>query len=521
MPVFVGCDLGTSGTKAAVVDGEGRILGEAFEDVPMTSPRPGWVEQDLLEIEATAHRAVAAAVARSGRAGDIAGVAFSGQMSGIGTIDAAFQPATHFDSWLDARCEPYIVRMAEHADEVTRLSGCPPTYSHGPKILWWRHERPDAYRRVAKFVVPGAFVAGRLAGLPADQAFVDRTYLHFSNLAETERSAWSAGLLDAFGIDEAVLPRIVDPLDVVGEVTRDAAAATGLPAGTPIAAGAGDTIAAALGAGVTRPGQAYDLAGTASVLALCTGAFTPDRAARTLMAAHSVIRGTWLSYAFVNGGGLGPRWFRDQLAAGLPGLDGGDAPAGMAIPYERLDRLAGVIEPGAGGLLWLPHLQGKVLPPQPHVRGGWLGLTNGHTPGHMYRAILEGIAYEYATWARLAAGAAGAGLREARVLGGGASSPLWNQIKADVLGADWVPVERQEAGVLADALIAAAATGHVTDLTATADAWQRTGAPVRPDRARHERYQPLLAAYEALGDLTGPLFELLARAADGATPPGG
>lgn len=508
MPLFVGCDLGTMGTKVAVVDESGRIVGEAFEEVALRSPRPGWVEQDLGEIEASAHRGIRAALAGCGRADEVAAVAFSGQMSGIGTIDADFQPATRFDSWLDSRCEPYITRMGEHAAEVTRIAGCPPTYCHGPKILWWRDEQPDTYKNVAKFVVPGAYVAARLAGLRASDAFVDRTYLHFSSLADTRAGAWSPQLLDTFGVDETVLPRIVDPTDVIGEVTRDAAAATGLPVGTPVAAGAGDTVAAALGAGVTAPGQGYDLAGTASVLAVCTDRFAPDPA-RTLMATHSVVPGTWLSMAFVNGGGLALRWFRDEVATALRG----DQDA-----YRQLDALARAVEPGAGGLLWLPHLQGRVLPPQPHVRGGWLGLTAGHTHGHMYRAILEGIAFEYAAWARLAAEAAGVSLREVRALGGGARSGLWNQIKADVLGVDWVPVAQQEAGVLADALIAAAATGHVTDLPAAAAAWQQTAAPVRPDAGRHHRYQAVLAAYEELSGRVGPTFELLAGAATDSPP---
>jgi xylulokinase len=500
MPVFVGCDLGTMGTKAAVVDADGRLLGDAYEEVPVHSPRPGWVEQDLGEIESSAHRTIKAALVASGRAGDVAGVAFSGQMSGIGAIDQAYRPAFRFDSWLDTRCEPYITAMGEHAARVVELSGCPPTYSHGPKILWWREERPEDFRRAARFVVPGAFVAGRLCGLAAERAFLDRTYLHFSNLADTEHAAWSAELLDAFGLDEEVLPRIVDPLEIVGTVTKEAATATGIPAGTPVAAGAGDQAAASLGAGVVDPGQAFDSAGTASVFAMCVDAFAPDVGHWTLMATHSVVPGVWISLAFINGGGLALRWFRDQVVTGM---------AGDPDAYQRLDRLAEAAGPGAGGLLWLPHFQGRVLPPQPAVRGGWLGLTSGHGHGHLFRAILEGIAYEYAEWARLAGEAAGADLQEARVLGGGARSRLWNQIKADVLGIDWVPTVRQECGVLGDALIAAAATGHVNDLATTARAWQRTEPAVRPDPGARRRYTELLAAYRELGERVGPVFERL------------
>ena len=501
MPLFVGCDLGTMGTKAAVVDGEGAILGEAFEEVPLRSPGPGHVEQDLEEIEASAHRTIRAALERSERAREVAGVAFSGQMSGIGTIDERFEPATRFDSWLDTRCEPYIVRMDEHAQRVIELSGCPPTYSHGPKILWWREERPEEFARVAKFVVPGAFVAGRLCGLDAADAFVDRSYIHFSNFANTAVGRWAPELLDAFGVDEELLPRIVGPLDVVGEVTQRGSEWTAIPVGTPVAAGAGDQTAASLGAAVVDPGQAFDSAGTASVFAMCVAEFKPDLERRTLIASHSAIAGVYIALAFINGGGLALRWFRDEVASGL---------AGDSQAYAKLDALAERVEPGAGGLLWFPHVQGGVLPPQPHVRGAWVGLTSGHDRGHLFRAILEGIAYEYAIWAELAPG----GLTEARVLGGGARSLLWNSIKADVLGIAWVPAVRQECGVLGDALIAAAATGHVQDLPEAARAWQEAGEPIRPDPDRHRRYRELLAAYRLLGPQLGPVFEALGEVRD-------
>lgn len=508
MTVFVGCDLGTMGTKAAVVDVEGRILGDAYEEVALHSPRPGWMEQDLLDIEASAHRTIRAALSAAGHPKEVGGVAFSGQMSGIGAIDRDFAPATHFDSWLDTRCEPYIRVMAEHDTRVTELSGCPPTYSHGPKILWWQRERPDDFRRISRFVVPGAFVAGRLCGLRAEEAFIDRTYLHFSNLSDTASARWSGELLDIFGIDAGVLPRIIDPLDVIGEVTRQGEAATNIPAGTPVAGGAGDQPVASLGAGVVDPGQAFDSAGTASVFAVCMERFAPDVVHRTFMATHSVVPRVYIALAFINGGGLALRWFRDQIA----GLADDRA-------YDKLDSLAAEVEPGAGGLLWLPHFQGRVLPPQPHVRGGWVGLTSGHRLGHMFRAVLEGIAYEYAEWVRLISASGDVTLDEARVLGGGARSSLWNQIKADVLGINWVPALRQECGVLGDALIAAVATDHVRDLGDAARAWQETAPPIHPDSETHSRYQELREAYRELRASAGRVFELLEAAQQSPGPP--
>jgi xylulokinase len=290
----------------------------------------------------------------------------------------------------------------------------------------------------------------------------------------------------------------VDPLEIVGEVTPEGSEATGLPTGTPVAAGAGDQTAASLGAGVVVPGQAFDSAGTASVFAMCVDSWHPDTKNGVVMATHSVIPGTYISLAFINGGGLCLRWFRDKIA-GL--RDEADA-------YARLDDLAARVPPGSDGLLWFPHIQGRVLPPQPYVRGSWVGLTSGHSLGHMFRSMLEGIAYEYAEWARLAPATE---LREARVLGGGAASSVWNQIKADVLGIAWVPTHRAECGVLGDALIAAAATGHVKDLAATAQQWQETTAPFTPMPERHSQYAKYREAYSLLAESIAPVFRKIGR----------
>jgi xylulokinase len=350
--------------------------------------------------------------------------------------------------------------------------------------------------------VPSGYVAGRLCGLRSDEAYIDRTYIHFSNLSDTARGEWSAELLEAFGLDGRVLPRIVQPLDIVGEVTPAGERATAIPAGTPVAAGAGDQTAASLGAGAVDPGEAFDSAGTASVFAMCVDEFSPDVGQKTLIASHSAIDGVYIALAFINGGGLALRWFRDEVVQGL---------AGDSRAYEKLDALAGEVEPGSGGLLWFPHIQGGVLPPRPHARGAWVGLTSAHSHGHLFRAILEGIAYEYAKWAELAPGT----LEEARALGGGARSRLWNEIKAAVLGIEWVPTVRQECGVLGDALIAAAATGHVPeqDLASTAKAWQETAEPVRPDPELNRRYRRLVGAYRELGDQLAPVFERLSETA--------
>ena len=207
----------------------------------------------------------------------MAAIAFDSQMAGVGLIDEDFRPVAHFDSWLDMRCQPFIEQMDKDAgDRITQLTGCPPTCDHGPKMLWWKHEQPDAYRRTAKFIMPGTYVAGRLAALRADEAFIDHTYIHFSGFCDAQKGAWSHELCQQLRLDIDKLPRIVDPCDIVGEVRPGPAADFGLAPGTLIAAGAGDTAANALGAGIVRAGMLFDVAGTAAVLAGCTDRFVAD-----------------------------------------------------------------------------------------------------------------------------------------------------------------------------------------------------------------------------------------------------
>src|SRR5512133_3232112 len=183
---LIGVDLGTSATKAALYRPDGTLLADATVEVPLYYPKPGVVEQENDDFYRSAAQAVGRCVAASGiDARDVAALAFDSQMAGVGSIDEDFRPATRFDSWLDMRCRPYIEQLErEHGERITRLTGCPPTCDHGPKILWWREEAPQSYARIAKFLMPAGIVAGRMAGLPAEQAFIDYTFIHFSALSD-------------------------------------------------------------------------------------------------------------------------------------------------------------------------------------------------------------------------------------------------------------------------------------------------------------------------------------------------
>ncbi len=493
--LLIGVDLGTSATKASLYRLDGKLLAEASREVPLYYPAVGAVEQENLDFYQTAAATVRECIAQSGvEPRRVAGIAFNSQMAGLGSIDEAYEPATRFDSWLDMRCEPYIELMEREAgDQVTELTGCAPTCDAGPKMLWWKNERPRDYERVARFLMPAAFVAGKMAELKPDQAFIDYTFIHFSGFSDSKSLCWSDELCRRFGLDRDKLPRIVEPWSVVGEVRAAAAKDFGLAEGTLIAAGCGDTAACALGAGAVRPGMLFDSAGTAAVLAACTDRFIADKKHRALLCMHSVIPGLYHPLAYIAGGGLALRWFRDQFyntRRGFPVADGGEL-------YEEMIESARTVKPGADGLFFSPHLGGRICPSAPEMRGAWVGFSWGHTQAHFFRAVLESVAFEYAYYLEILRDQiADLQFFETRAVGGGARSQVWNQIKADVLGVPYQRLSRSELGTWGCALIAGRAAGLFDDLAVQAfDRAKPEGRVVSPSPENHASYVPMTKRY--------------------------
>ena len=490
---LLGVDLGTTATKAALYDLSARLVSAGRAKVPLYYPSPDSVEQELDDF----YRSAAVAIRQcmdSCRVdpSQVAGLAFDSQMAGIGAIDESFQPAMRFDSWLDSRCQPYIEQIDKHfANRVTALTGCPPTCNHGPKMLWWANERPSEYKRIAKFVTPGSYVAGKAVKLRAEEAFMDATFLHFTAVSDAAAGAWSEELCSALEIDRQRLPRIVEPWTVIGELSPEAARDFGLKAGIPVAAGCGDTAAGALGAGVVTPGMLLDTAGTASVLACCTDRFVADTRRRALIVMRSVIPGIWNPLAYVGGGGLALQWYGREFSNNQ---NRGGSPDDF---YDELFASASEAPAGCDGLLFSPHLGGRICPAGPEMRGAWIGFSWAHTRNHFFRAILESIGYEYAWYLRILRGLSPElNLVEARVIGGGAKSETWNQIKSDILSVPYAQLAREECATWGSAMIAGKASGLITDLAGTAtDLASLAGKVSSPNSALRAIYDAALENY--------------------------
>lgn len=495
MKALLGVDIGTQGTKAALFDEEGRCLAEAFLPSKLFRPAPGVVEEDPERQVGSVCAAMrrCAAQARIGP-GDVAGIGIDGQMAGLLGVGRDGRHVTPYDSWLDTRCGPYIKQMdAAAGSQIVAKTGGAPSFNHGPKILWWMQQRKAVYRKIAAFVQPGAYAAMRLCGLEAERAFVDATYLHFSGFADNAQSRWDEGLCASFGVDRAKLPRIVRPEEIVGQLTARMARKCGLRPGVPVVAGCGDTVASFLACGAAQQGVGVDVAGTASVFAVTTGAFCPDVDQRVLACGQSAVPGLWHPYAYINGGGLNLEWFRRELASakGGRGRQGGD--------FARLERLAAAVALREDLPMFVPHLGGRVCPAQPDLRGAWVGLTWDHGAAELYRAVLEGVALEYGVYQEALGRLYGQSMiRELRVTGGGQHSRLWNAIKADMLQVPLRRVDRSEGAPLGSAMVAGWGVGVLKSLPVAAKQWIALGEAVRPNKSLAPYYARRLCRYQWL-----------------------
>jgi xylulokinase len=491
-PLVIGIDLGTQSAKAGVFGTDGTTLAHSTAPMPLHRRGPDECYQEPEDFYRVATSTVASCMAQSGaRSSDVVGIGIAGQMAGILGIAADGSAVTPYDSWLDSRCHRETADLGQIlGSRLIELTGCPPMVAHAPKMLWWRRARPEVYAKVAKFVVPSAFVAGRLCTLPAADAYIDLTHLHFTGLVDAARAVWSDELIAATGLERARLPHIVAPVDPIGTLTAAAAQDCGLRAGTLVAAGLGDTAAGALGAGVVQPGQLFDTAGTASVLGVSTREFRPDPSG-TLVAMRGAVPGQWISLSYLAGGDL-LRWLPRVL---------GDAPLELLLKEAEA-------APGADGLVFMPHLGGRILPASPLARGAWVGLEFSQTRGDLTRAVLESVAFEYAGFLERAQELMPE-LRphEVRVMGGGSQNTFWSRLKASALGLPYVRLRRDSFSCWGAALTAAVAAGAVDDLAEAAAISDDEVERLQPDPTWQAVCAERLRDYRRVGELLAPTPE--------------
>jgi xylulokinase len=466
---FLGIDVGTSGTRALVIDPSGRIVGSATtEHVPFATPRPGWAEQDPADWWRATGEAVRGALADAKiDGGGIAAVGFSGQMHGSTLLDAQDQVVRPALLWCDQRtgAECDAITATVGSARLIELTLNPALTGFTlPKLLWVRRHEPALWARVRSVLLPKDYVRFRLTGERAtDVADASGTLLF--DVANRRWSAEVAGLLD---IDLALLPRAFESPEVTGAVSAAGAAATGLRAGTPVVAGGGDQAAGAVGMGIVEAGLVSATIGTSGVVFAATSKPALDPKGRVHTFCHAV-PGMWHVMGVTQGAGLSLRWLRDMMGGGLA--------------YDQLCEAAAGVPPGCDGARWTPYLMGERTPHlDPDARAALAGLTASHSRGHLVRAVLEGVTFSlqdsFAIFAEMGVPVSGV-----RLGGGGAKSPLWRQIQADVYGHAAEIVEAEEGAAYGAAILAGVGAGAWPSVDGACKAIVKVASRVPPNPA--------------------------------------
>lgn len=493
--VFLGLDVGTSSCKAVLIRTDGSLLAQESREYPVFSPRPLWSEQnpdDWWRESVACIRALPA-----DRTVSVEAIGLTGQMHGLVLLDAEGAVIRPAILWNDQRSAPQCARLTEQigAERVLQLTGNPilPGFT-APKLQWVREHEPQALARVRHVLLPKDFIRFRLSGTAA----TDVSDASGTSWLDVAARNWSPEMLQATAIQQSWLPEVFESPAVCARVNSAAAAATGLRAGTPIVAGGGDQAAQAVGAGITRVGRASATIGTSGVVFAATDSYRVAPQGRLHAFCHAVPRMWHLMGVMLSAGGSFD-WFCDNLA---------ERP-GESDVYERTLRVAAEVSVGAEGLLFLPYLSGERTPhPDPFARGVFCGLTLRHQREHLARAVLEGVAFGLRDSLEL--------LRECevkpdqvRVSGGGARSPLWRQILADVFRLPIVRTTSEHGAAYGAALLAAVGAGAFPDVASAGDIVAEADRSMPGSAA--SRYESLYAHYRALYPALAPHFESLAR----------
>jgi xylulokinase len=476
-----------------LMDRAGRVVASGAEEhQPFASPKPGWAEQDPRDWWRACGIAVNKAVKISGaRTDEIACVGFSGQMHGAVLLDVAGEVVRPAMIWCDQRTEKQSQELSEKFtnERLIQLTcNLPLTNFTLTKLLWVQENEPQLWARVRFIMLPKDYVRFRLTG---DRA-IDQADASGTLLLDVAKRQWSEEVLAGTGIDKGFLPALYESMQICGKLNGEGAAATGLRVGTPVVAGAGDQAAGAVGMGIVRSGVVSATIGTSGVVFAATDRPVLDARGRLHTFCHAM-PGRWHVMGVTQAAGLSLRWFRDTF-----GLLSGDSGGANRDPYEFLSEEAATAPSGAEGLLWAPYLMGERTPHlDPNARGALVGITLSHRRAHALRAIFEGVAFSLKDSFHIFEEMK-VPVTKIRLGGGGARSPLWRQIQADVFGHEVELVAAEEGAAYGAAILAAVGARHFATVDEACDAIVQVASRLKPDPASSSLMQKNYATFRRL-----------------------
>lgn len=480
---FLAIDLGTMSCKVAIISDAGEVISLARAELPIYYPQPTWVEAVPDDWWATVVRLVKEVLENSGiHNTQIAGIGLCGLMHALVPVDSEGNALDRAMLWMDQRCKPQAEEMKEHYGErILQLIGVlPRTTTSAPKLLWLKQNKPDIVERTHKFLLAKDYIRLKLTG----EFATDISDAGGTSLLDRKAGEWSRGMLEeVIGVSYEKMPVISQSTDIAGYVTPRAAAETGLVTGTPVVVGSSDVRATLIGANIYAPRRVCLYMGTAAWM--CMSLHTDDQPPTSSDDVMMTTR--WLGATATLGASI--RWFKDVL--GEP--ETSQAERNGIDPYIALEREAAEAPPGAGGLIFLPHLMGeRAIKHNPDAKGTIFGLTLAHQKQHLIRAILEGNAYLIR---QLLDSHTDIEITEILTIGGGAKSLLWRNIIANVTGKSVLVPHIFEAAALGVAILAGVGTGLLNSVRETAHAWVRIADKHEPDSKIVQQYEKCYRLY--------------------------
>jgi xylulokinase len=484
MTYFLGIDTSTTGSKALIIDKDGKVLSTASSSHTLQTPIPLWSEQDPNEWWGAVSISVQSVLGSLGIGGEqISAVGLTGQMHGLVILDKDGQILRPAILWNDQRTQAQCDQIHQiiGRENFIRISGnVALTGFTAPKILWVKENEPEVYAKIKHILLPKDFIRFKLTG----EFAMDKAGGSGTVLFDLENRDWSEEILTALGIDPAWMPRTFEGTEFTCKITEEAASLTGLKVGTPVVAGGGDQAAQAVGVGAVEPGIVGLTVGTSGVVFATTPSALIEPEGRLHAFCHAV-PGLWHFMGVMLSAAGSLQWYRDSLSSDMS--------------FDDLLAEAEAIPAGSEGLQFLPYLSGERTPhPDPLACGAFIGLTLRHTRAHMTRAVLEGVSFGLKDIFTLIQNAGLGPISEVRASGGGTKSHLWRQILASVLGVELITVNTTEGAAYGAALLAGVGGGAWPDVASACKTCVKISDSTHPDPLQVAIYGKAYTVFQEL-----------------------
>jgi xylulokinase len=498
MAHLLGIDIGTSGTKTLICDEDGKVLATAMAEHAISSPKPGWSEQDPRDWWAATISATRSVVKKAKlKPADITAIGLSGQMHGTVFLADGTKPLRPALLWNDQRtaeqCQEIESKAGGREALIELVANPALTGFSAPKILWVRQHEPKIYEKTKHILLPKDYIRYCMTGEYATEVSDASGTL----LLDVVNRRWSDQLLGLLQIDKSLLPRLHESPEITGHLNAQAASSLGLQRGTPVVGGAGDQAAGAVGNGIVIPGIVSATLGTSGVVFAYNDHPTRDPRGRVHTMCHAV-PDKWCVFGCMLSAGGSFQWFRNQLAE----AEVTKAKKKKIDPYELLVQEAQQAPPGCEGLFFLPYLTGERCPhPDPNARGAWIGLTSRSTRNMLIRSLMEGVTFGMRDALEIMKHM-GCSITQVRASGGGARSDFWRHLQADIYQQPIVLTNAAEGPAYGVALLAGVGTGVWSTVEEACKSSIKSVKKISPNKKLASLYDKQYAVYDKLyGDL--------------------